>query len=132
MSDDFLGLFGDDAPTQPLSAGQILFNKGDAADRFFVVKSGALQILDGNHVFETVGQGGVVGEMALLDRAPRSATVKAIARAEVIPVDEKRFLFMVQQTPFFAIRLMRIMSARLRAMNEHATALPQFQTQVRS
>jgi CRP/FNR family transcriptional regulator, cyclic AMP receptor protein len=124
MSEDFLGLFGDDAASESLSAGQVLFNKGDAADRFYVVKSGELQILDGNRVFETVGPGGLVGEMALVDHSLRSATVRAVAASEVIPLDEKRFLFMVQQTPFFAVRVMRVMSARLRAMNEQATALP--------
>jgi CRP/FNR family cyclic AMP-dependent transcriptional regulator len=52
--------------------------------------------------------------------SPRSATVRAISI--VVPIDERRFLFMVQQTPFFALRLMRVMTARLRAMNERAKA----------
>ena len=124
MSEDFLGLFGTDAAGEGLAAGQVLFNKGDVADRFYVVKSGELQILDGNRVFETVGKGGIVGEMSLVDHGPRSATVRATALSEVIPVDEKRFLFMVGQTPFFAIRVMRVMSQRLRAMNAQAAALP--------
>ena len=123
MSEDFLGLFGDDTQTVSLNAGEALFQKGDPATTAFIVKSGALQILDGNHVFETLGEGGILGEMALVDHGVRSATVKAIAPAQLIPIDEKRFLFMVQQTPFFAIRVMRVMGARLRAMNERATAL---------
>jgi CRP-like cAMP-binding protein len=88
----------------------------------YVVKSGSLQILDGNYVYETVSAGGIVGEMALVDRSPRSATARAIEPSTVIPIDERRFLFMVQQTPFFSLRLMRVMTARLRAMNERAKA----------
>jgi CRP/FNR family transcriptional regulator, cyclic AMP receptor protein len=87
------------------------------------VKSGDLQILDGNHVYENVSAGGIVGEMAMVDGSQRSATVRAIKPSTVIPIDERRFLFMVQQTPFFALRLMRVMAERLRAMNELAKTL---------
>jgi CRP-like cAMP-binding protein len=61
--------------------------------------------------------------MALVDGGPRSATVRATTTTEVIPVDERRFLFMVQETPFFAIRVMRLMTARLRTMNERSTTM---------
>jgi CRP/FNR family transcriptional regulator, cyclic AMP receptor protein len=57
-----------------------------------------------------------------VDTGPRSATVRAVKQSVVIPLDERRFLFMVSQTPFFALRVMRVMSARLRAMNERAKA----------
>ena len=122
MSENFLGSFrtGDE---QRLAAGQILFEKGAAGHEMYVVRSGELQIIEGNQVFETVGPGGIVGEMALVDGGPRSATVRASAVTEVIPLDERRFLFLVQQTPHFAIRVMRVMSARLRAMNTRATGL---------
>jgi CRP-like cAMP-binding protein len=76
----------------------------------------------GNYVYEVVSTGGLVGEMALVDGGPRSATVRAIEPSTVIPIHERRFLFMVQQTPFFALRLMRVMTARLRAMDERAKA----------
>jgi CRP/FNR family transcriptional regulator, cyclic AMP receptor protein len=79
---------------------------------------------DGNHVFETLSAGGILGEMALVDEQPRSATARAVSLAEVIPIDQGRFLFLVQQTPFFAVRVMRVMCARLRVMNERATSLP--------
>jgi CRP-like cAMP-binding protein len=123
MADDFSGLFSSDTPSEALSAGQVLFHKGEPGNAFYVVKSGELQILDGNHVFEVVGPGGLVGEMALVDGGPRSATVRATTTTEVIPVDERRFLFMVQETPFFAIRVMRLMTARLRTMNERSTTM---------
>jgi len=49
--------------------------------------------------------------------------VRALTAAEVIAVDQKRFLFMVQQTPFFAVRLMRVITQRLRAMNARMTQM---------
>ena len=124
MPNDFLSLFGDSAEAISVDAGQALFQKGEAASGLYVVKSGELQILDGNQTFETVGKGGIVGEMALVDGGPRSATVRAVTASQVIPLDEKRFLFVVQQTPNFAIRVMKVMSIRLRAMNERARTMP--------
>ena len=120
MSDDlnFLGLFRHDADIKSLAPGELLFRKGDPAQDMYVVKSGELQIGDGNAVYETVTPGGIIGEMALVDGAPRSASVKALQPCEVIAIDQKRFLFMIQQTPFFAIRVMCVISQRLRTMNE--------------
>ena len=123
MTEDFLGLLGKEADVVTLAPGEVLFEKGEPGRFIYVVKSGDLQIIDGNFVYETVSAGGILGEMALVDAGPRSATVRAIKQSVVIPVDERRFLFMVQQTPFFAIRVMRVMSARLRAMNERVNVV---------
>jgi CRP-like cAMP-binding protein len=120
MPRDLLRLFNADTESIGLKPGQNLFQQGDPADGFYVVKSGELQILSGNHVLETAGSGGIVGEMALVDGGMRSASVRAVTASQVIPLDEKRFLFMVQQTPNFALWVMKIMSARLRAMNERS------------
>jgi CRP-like cAMP-binding protein len=117
MRDDanFLTLFGHETETRKLAPGEVLFEVGDKADALYIVKSGQLQIFDGHTEFETVGEGGIIGEMALVDQSPRSASVKAVTEAEIIPVDQKRFLWMVTQTPFFAIRVMKVLTARLRA-----------------
>jgi CRP/FNR family transcriptional regulator, cyclic AMP receptor protein len=120
MSENFLGLFESETEVVTLAPGEALFEKGEPGRLMYVVKSGDLQILDGNHVYEIVSAGGIVGEMAMVDGSPRSATVRAIKPSIVIPIDERRFLFLVQQTPFFALRLMRLMTARLRAMNDWA------------
>jgi CRP-like cAMP-binding protein len=61
--------------------------------------------------------------MALVDGGPRSAPARAVTQSVVIPIDERRFLFLVQQTPFFALRVMRLMSTRLRAANERTRTL---------
>ena len=122
MAEDFLGLFGKETDVVTLAPGDVLFEKNEPGRSMYVVKSGEMQIIDGNYVYETVSAGGILGEMALVDAGPRSATVRAVQQSVVIPLDERRFLFMVSQTPFFALRVMRVMSARLRAMNERARA----------
>lgn len=124
MGEDFLGLFRHEPDIVTLEPGQLLFEKGETGRHMYVVKSGEVQVLDGNHYFENVSAGGIVGEMALISEHPRSATVRAVTPSVVIPIDEKRFSLLVQQAPFFAIRVMRVMSYRLKAMNERITTLP--------
>jgi CRP-like cAMP-binding protein len=125
MHEDFLGLFRSETDVVTLKPGQELFKKGDVGHYMYVVQSGEVQVVDGNHVFETVSAGGILGEMALIGGHARSASAHATIESVVVPVDEKRFLFLVQQTPFFAIRVMRVMSNRLRMMNDRVTSLPE-------
>ena len=79
MPEDFLGLFRSETDIVTLQPGQVLFEKGEAGRHMYVIQSGEVQILDGNHNFESVSAGGIVGEMALISENPRSATVQAIA-----------------------------------------------------
>jgi CRP/FNR family transcriptional regulator, cyclic AMP receptor protein len=125
MADDFLGLFRGETDVITLQPGQELFKKGDVGRHMYVVKSGEVQVADGNHVFETVSAGGIFGEMALISDHARSASARAIRESVVVPVDRKRFMFLVQQTPFFAFGVMRVMCARLRMMNGRVASLPE-------
>jgi len=127
MRDDtnFLGLFGKETATRTLEPGQLLFAKGDPAHEMYIVKRGQLQILNDDFVLETVGPGDLIGEMALVDESPRSASVKALTDCEVIPVNESRVLWMVEQTPRFALRLLKVLSTRLRRTNELVKGLQQ-------
>ena len=59
----------------------------------------------------------IFGEMALIDNEPRSATAVAITDVELVPISEKQFLFLVSQTPYFALKVMRILAQRLRKTN---------------
>jgi CRP-like cAMP-binding protein len=58
--------------------------------------------------------------MALIDHSPRSASARAKTDCQLVPIDEARFKYMIQQTPFFAIEVMRVITRRLRHMNTEA------------
>jgi CRP/FNR family transcriptional regulator, cyclic AMP receptor protein len=118
---DFGILTGAGAPVRDFKAGEVIFNEGDAAQNFFVVQSGKVEIRLGNRVLETVGVNDIFGEMALIDHAPRSATVVAVTDVTLVPVGEKQFLFLVSRTPYFSLNVMRTLARRLRAMNNSAT-----------
>src|SRR5215471_1830555 len=76
-------------------AGDIIFAEGQPADFMYVIKHGEVEILIGGRVIETVGPDGFFGELALVDQSARSATARAKTESELIPINEKQFLFMV-------------------------------------
>lgn len=102
-----------------LDRGQVLFVEGQASDgRMYVVRTGSLELRAGRRKLETVGPGGMVGEMALIDPAPRSATAVAGPNCTVAGVDEATFHQLVRRVPGLALEMMRILARRLR----HTTA----------
>ena len=83
----------------------------------YIVKTGEVDLLVGGQLVETVPQDGFFGEIAMVDRSPRSATAVAKTDCSLIAMSEKQFLFNVHEAPFFAILVMRSLTARLRKRN---------------
>ena len=111
-------LTGNNIEARTFKAGSIIFREGDEASELFVIKSGQVRVQIGNRTIRELGAESIFGEMALIDSEPRSATVTAITDVELVPVSEKQFLFLVSQTPYFALKVMRVLAQRLRATNK--------------
>ncbi|GIQ74777.1 hypothetical protein BraRD5C2_32180 [Bradyrhizobium sp. RD5-C2] len=111
-------LTGNDIETRLVRAGGIIFREGEQADELFVIKSGYVRIQVGNKTITDLPADTIFGEMALIDNEPRSATATALTDVELVPVSEKQFLFLVSQTPHFALQVMRTLAQRLRTMNK--------------
>jgi len=101
-----------------IQAGQALFLEGDEGNQMYVLETGTAEVIVQNRVVETLAHGSIVGEMGLVSPGPHSASVIAKTDCEFVAVDEKRFMFLVQQTPYFAIQVMRLMAERLRETNK--------------
>lgn len=114
----FFGLFSHDARLLPLAAGEALFRRGDAGDCMYVLVRGEAEIQVGSLPVEQIGPGAIVGEMGVIDGSPRSATVVACTECEFSVIDKRRFLFLVQETPRFAIEVMKVMAMRLRQCDD--------------
>jgi CRP-like cAMP-binding protein len=99
-------------------AGQRIFQEGDPGDVMYVVHDGEVELHVKGRLVDALGPGGVLGEMALIEHAPRTATATAKTECTLVPIPEKRFMFMVQQTPYFALQIMKIIAERLRRMDE--------------
>jgi CRP/FNR family transcriptional regulator, cyclic AMP receptor protein len=115
---DFGLLTGNGIATRAAKAGEIIFKEGDEADQLFAIKSGEIAIQLGNRTLAELSANSIFGEMALIDDAPRSATAVAKTDVELVAISEKQFLFLVSQTPFFALKVMRVLARRLRATNK--------------
>lgn len=102
---------------QSFKAGETIFREGDAAEQMFVIRSGRVEIRLNGRKLDELGENELFGEMALVDKGPRSATAVAQTDVDLVPVGEKQFLFLVGETPFFALKVMRVLARRLRARN---------------
>ena len=106
-----------------IKAGEILFRVGDASTAgMFVVRRGELVVFlekDGQEiVLARVGVGGLVGEMALFEAKPRSASVRAFIESEVTQITAVDFQKLMAQIPKWFVGLMGALSGRLRQTNE--------------
>lgn len=99
-------------------AGTTIMREGEPRAHMYYLHKGKAAVVAKGHEVEEVADGGIFGEMAMIDYGPRSASVIAKSECEAVAIDEKLFLLLVRQTPFFAIDVMRTLVRRLRAMNE--------------
>lgn len=114
---DFSLLFKLGAKEVTFKAGDVIFKVGDEAQDLYIVEQGKIEIRLGNRLLATLGESAIFGEMALIDDMPRSATAVAATDVKLVPISEKQFLFLVSHTPFFALKVMRVLAGRLRTSN---------------
>jgi len=114
----FFELFANNPSIIRIPAGQSLFQAGEEGHLMFVLTTGSAEVIVNTRVVETLQHGSIVGEMGIVSPGPRSASVVATTDCEFVAVDEKRFQFLVQQTPFFATQVMKVMAERLRSLNQ--------------
>jgi len=113
-----INIFRNASDAESLAPGAVLFCEGDEGDVMFAVVDGEVELSrDGTRV-EIVGPGGILGEMALIDSAMRSAAATVLTPAKVVRVDRRRFTFLVQEHPTFALTVMAVMAERLRKAND--------------
>jgi CRP/FNR family transcriptional regulator, cyclic AMP receptor protein len=113
-------IFSNPTNIRAYSKDAVIFQKGDEALEMFVVQSGEVDICIGGSVVETIGPDGFFGEMSIIDDTVRSADATAKTDCTLLPVNRHHFLFMVDETPLFAIHVMRGMAERLRKAAKRA------------
>ena len=107
-------MFRHDSHIVEVNTQDALFREGDLGNEMYVLLEGEAEIFIGGTLFEKCGPGSIVGEIAVIEQAPRSATVIACSRCKFAVVDSKRFQFLLDETPDFAIAVMRVMAQRLK------------------
>jgi|SRR5580692_2391820 CRP/FNR family cyclic AMP-dependent transcriptional regulator len=111
-------LFAHETNSTSLAAGEFLFKAGDTPDGMFVLLEGSMAVMVGETVLENSTRGAILGELALIDQSPRGATVVAREPSRLVKIDQRRFQYLIQQNPFFATHVMKVLADRIRNMNQ--------------
>jgi len=112
-----INLFAHSRDFETLEAGEVLFREGEHGTHMFAVAEGEVELTKNGTVIDKIATGGIIGEMALIDAAPRSATATATTSTRVVPVDREHFAYLVQEHPTFALQVMTVMAERIRRAN---------------
>ncbi len=104
--------------TVTFSAGSIVFNKGEPGACMYIVQSGLIEMLIGDKVIESCGPNEAIGFMSMVDGAPRSSTARVKEPCELSLIDQRKFRFMVDEVPNFALYIMGAMARRIRGMSQ--------------
>jgi CRP-like cAMP-binding protein len=108
------------------SAGSEILGPGKAIGLMYVVKSGVVSVQVQGVTVEEIRDGGIFGEMGMVDPKPHSANIFAVTDVEAFVLNQTQFLQIVGASPTFALRVMKVLARRLRAMNArfHETSAP--------
>jgi CRP/FNR family transcriptional regulator, cyclic AMP receptor protein len=113
-------IFESDTRPESFTAGGIIFQEGQPGTDMYIVKKGEVELRVHGKTVEVVGPEGFFGEMAVIEGGQRSATALAKTDCVLMPLNAKRFEFMVHEIPFFAVEVMKCLARRLRSLNENA------------
>jgi len=100
-----------------LAPGELVFREGDEGHQMFGVVSGSITLYKGQNPVATIGPEGTFGELALIDHSPRSLSAVASEPTQVAVINERTFLYLVHETPTFALQVMRALAERLRELD---------------
>ena len=117
-------LFRNLPEVKAFESGDYIFRKGEPGNAMYMVIEGEIDLVVGREIVETAAPGSFIGEMALIDDAPRSASARAKGACRVFPIDNARFQVLVKETPTFALDVMKALALRLRRTNARITARP--------
>jgi signal transduction histidine kinase len=121
LDDSVVEAVGAMSETIDVPAGTILIEEGSTADQMYVIVDGHLEVTKQNQgrevVLANLGPGNVVGEMAMLDGAPRTATVRAAQDASLISVPQEAMEDLLSD-PGLVRRMIQTVTSRLRDIED--------------
>jgi CRP-like cAMP-binding protein len=106
--------FSDSTEYATFKQGDVIIKEGDSGDLAYGIKEGNVDIMLGGTVIEHVDAGGIFGELSLIDQRTSGVSVVAVTDCQIVPINKRQFMFLIEQTPYFALDVMSVMADRLR------------------
>lgn len=110
------GVFKNAKTVREIPAGGIIFAVGDTGEEMYGVIEGEVEIRLPNGAARKLSPDDTFGELSIVDSSPRSGTAVAISDVKLAVIDRKTFLFLVHETPMFALQVMASIADRLRSV----------------
>lgn len=110
---DIRQLFDASENIEEHSPGDIIFREGDPAHHMYVVLQGDIELRVGDHPVGQAHSGDLMGEMAIVGSHKRTATAVATSPCRLVPITERRFVLLVQEQPYFALHVMKVLADRI-------------------
>lgn len=106
---------------QEFPAQTVIFSAGDPAEEMYVIVSGEVGLTLRGETVGTEGEGGIFGEMAMINSATRSDTATALSEVRLARMDRERFRQLVNENPEFSFHVMSVLANRLRTIDDYIT-----------
>lgn len=108
------GVFRDAKETKTVPAGTVIFKEGETGNEMYGIVEGEVELASPEGIVAKLGRDEVFGEMAIIDHNTRMATATATTDTTLAVIDRQRFLWLIHETPTFALQVMHAMAERLR------------------
>ena len=118
---NFLELFRDWEDIEVFRARTVIFSERDPADVMYVILSGEIELTLHGEPLGAEGEGGIIGEMAMINSATRSATATTLTKVKLARLDRDQFRALVGENTDFSLHVMAVLANRLRAVNKYIT-----------
>ena len=119
---NFKRLFNHWENRQNFEAGAVIFRENDPADSLYVILSGQVQLSIKNQVLGTEEEGGIIGEMAIIDPTAHNSTAVALTPLVVAQLDQEQFRHLIRKEPDFSFHAMAVLANRLRAVDSYISS----------
>ena len=115
----FLDMFRDWENTEEYDARTVIFSERDPADVMYVILSGEIELTLHGEPLGAEGEGGIIGEMAIINSATRSATATTLSKVKLARLGRDEFKALIADNTEFSLHVMAVLANRLRAVDQY-------------
>jgi CRP-like cAMP-binding protein len=102
--------------------GKVITREGDSAGEMFLIASGKARVERGGQPVDSIGPGGIIGEMALISEGKRNATVTADGPVKAFVAGHREFHSLMDRYPDFRMRVLEGLAKKIRMLEEQAVS----------